>query len=108
MLASCIGLDLSHERYYAHLEVPEDECIVFLTTLRVLYVKRRNLFINWQVPYDEVLFARPNFDSILLSLRHGEIRKRIIFCQDAASQEWFCMQVDAAMAIYSEKHRSIE
>lgn len=64
--------------------------------------------INWQVYYDDVLFCRPNFDSVLLSVRQGDIRKRIIFCQDAASQEWFCMQVDSALSLYNEKHRAVE
>jgi hypothetical protein len=82
-----VGLDLKHERYMAHLEVPEDESIAVLTTLRVLYLKKGSLSITWQVPYTELLFCRPNFDSVMLSVRQGDVRKRLIFCLDQASQE---------------------
>ena len=90
------------------MEVPEDDCIVFVTTLRIMYVKRRTLNINWQVSFNELLFCRPNFDTILLSVKQGEIRKRLIFCNEQGSQEWFCMKVDECLAIYNEKHRAIE
>lgn len=108
VLAACVGLNMCDEKYLAHLEVSEDDCIVFLTTVRVLYTKRRTLGINWQVALGEIVFCRPNFDTVLISLRHGEIRKRLIFCSDPGSQEWFCMKIDEAMAHYNEKHRALE
>lgn len=107
-MAACVELNLGREKYFAHLEVPEDDCLVLMTTLRIMYVKRRTLSVNWQVPFTELLFCRPNFDTILLSVKQGEIRKRLIFCREQGSQEWFCMKVDEALAAYNEKHRSIE
>lgn len=107
-MASCIEFDFTREKYFAHLEVPEDGCIVFVTTLRIMYVKRRTMHINWQVSFGEILFCRPNFDTIMISLRQGEIRKRMVFCNDPSSQEWFCMKVDEGLACYNEKHRAIE
>lgn len=107
-LASCIDFVQTPEKYFAHLECPEDESIVFVTTTRLIYAKRRNLSITWQVNFGELLFCRPNFDTILLSVRQGEIRKRLIFCNDPSSQEWFCMKVDEGLAQYNEKHRAIE
>ena len=73
-----------------------------------MYVKRKTFTINWQVPFSELLFCRPNFDTIMLSVRQGEIRKRMIFCSDQSNQEWFCMKVDEGLAQYNEKHRAIE
>lgn len=101
-------LDFRKEKYFAHLEVPEDDSLVLVTTLRILYVKRRSLQQHWQISFADLLFCRPNFDTILLSIRDGEIRKRLIFCGDQGTQEWFCMKVDEGLAIFNEKQRSLD
>jgi hypothetical protein len=110
LLAVCLDpLDFEREKYFAHLEVPEDDSLVLVTTLRVLYVKRRTLQIHWQIPFPDLLFCRPNFDSVLLSVKGGgEVRKRLVFCSDQGTQEWFCMKVDEGLALYNEKQRILD
>lgn len=111
LLAACLNDSnggLSKEKYFAHLEVPEDDCVVIVTSLRILYLKRKTLNVNWQISFADLLFCRPNFDTILLSIKQGEIRKRLVFCGDQGSQEWFCRRVDEGLAIYNEQHRCID
>ena len=112
LLAGCLNdvdsWSFGKERYFAHLEVPEDDCVAIVTTLRILYLKRKTLSINWQIPFSQLLFCRPNFDTILLSIREGEIRKRLVFCGDQGSQEWFCRKVDEGLAVYNELHRALD
>lgn len=94
---------LRREFYVAHLPVPSDEAIALITTESVYLLEEPPSYRTiWRVHLEQVTYARPHKDVILLVVRQRDIKQRMIFVADPAQQEWFCTQVEQAMLIFNE------
>lgn len=93
-----------HEYYVSHLLVPVDEAVALITTRAIFLLEDHSYRVIWRVPLDEVTYARPHKDIILLVVRQPKIKQRMIFVADPKQQEWFCAQVELTMTHYNEQH----
>lgn len=112
LLSQVLGAALFYEYYVAHLEVREMDppAVLFLTTNRILLARIRGLRISWQVPFDELVFSRPDppAGAIQMATRSVEPRLRSIPVRDANVQRWWCHKVAQAVSVYSETRRPVD
>ncbi|EJD47755.1 vacuolar protein sorting-associated protein vps13 [Auricularia subglabra TFB-10046 SS5] len=102
--------DLEHgrykrESYVAHIELPEGDSVVLLTTSRILSFWSRRLKLEWDMPFSSVTAVNIEDTGILFKDKEGSYRDRFVHIPKPSSKEWFFNQISRVVRQYNARRR---
>jgi len=84
------------EEYIAHLELPEQDVVVMLTYARIMLVKSKKLYCEWDVPLRELQTISMERTGIVLVLR-GNRQGPFIPTKDESSRKFLFKKIGLAV-----------
>jgi len=93
------------EVYVAHINTPEGDNVVLLTSSRVLSLWSKKLQLNWDLPFTMVRGVTVEDTGIRFAHRAGKDHDKFVFVPNKSSQSWFFGEVAAVVKAYNIRRR---
>ncbi|KAI5802352.1 hypothetical protein FPQ18DRAFT_313508 [Pyronema domesticum] len=89
-----------NEEYIAHLELPEQDVVVILTYTRIMLIKSKKLYCEWDVPLKELQTISMERTGIVLVLR-GNRQGPFIPTKDESSRKFLFKKIGLAVNTFN-------
>ncbi|TGZ78721.1 hypothetical protein EX30DRAFT_322121 [Ascodesmis nigricans] len=89
-----------NEEYIAHLELPEQDVVVLITYSRIMLIKSKKLYCEWDVPFKELQTISMERTGIVLVLR-GNRQGPFIPTRDESSRKFLFRKIGMAVQNYN-------
>ncbi|OCH96150.1 vacuolar protein sorting-associated protein 13 [Obba rivulosa] len=93
------------EQYVAHINLPEGDNVILLTTSKVLSFWSNKLRLEWELPFTQVQGVTIEDTGIKFAHKMGKEHDKFVYIPDKASQSWFFSQIASVVKAYNARRR---